>query len=130
MSETKTEATRWIDVADAGDVPDGEVRTFEAAGHRVAVARSENHLYAVQDLCSHDDGPLGDGELEQYAIVCPRHGAKFDVRTGEVLMMPAVAPIDTFPVKEEDGRIHIVYTTNNRTTIMHAVLDEQQILNP
>lgn len=107
MSETKTDSMKWIDVAPADDVPDGEVRTFQVPGHRVAVARAEDHLYAVQDLCSHDDGPLGDGELEQYAIVCPRHGAKFDVRTGEVLMMPAVAPIDTFPVKEEGGRIHI-----------------------
>lgn len=109
MSEIKTQQTRWIDVGAADEVPAGEARTFQVPGHRVAVARAREteQLYAVQDLCSHDDGPLGDGELDEYAIVCPRHGARFDVRTGEVLMMPAVAPIDTFPVKEEEGRIHI-----------------------
>ncbi len=107
MSQTTTETRKWIDVADADGIADGEVKTFQVEAHRVAVARANGQLYAVQDLCSHDDGPLGDGDLEEYAIVCPRHGAKFDIRTGEVLAMPAAAPIETFPVMEKDGRIHI-----------------------
>ncbi len=107
MSEAPTETTKWVDVAPAGEVADGEVKTFNVDGHRVAVARAVGKLYAVQDLCSHDDGPLGDGDLEEYAVVCPRHGAKFDVRSGAVLAMPAVAPIETYPVKEEDDRIHV-----------------------
>ncbi len=107
MSQTTTETRKWIDVADADGIADGEVKTFQVEANRVAVARANGQLYAVQDLCSHDDGPLGDGDLEEYAIVCPRHGAKFDIRTGEVLAMPAAAPIETFPVMEKDGRIHI-----------------------
>ncbi len=107
MSQTTTETRKWIDVADADGIADGEVKTFQVEAQRVAVARANGQLYAVQDLCSHDDGPLGDGDLEEYAIVCPRHGAKFDIRTGEVLAMPAAAPIETFPVMEKDGRIHI-----------------------
>lgn len=107
MSATRTAERKWVDVGAVGEVPEGEVRTFVVEGHRVAVARAGEQLYAVQDLCSHDDGPLGEGELEGYSVVCPRHGAKFDVRTGEVVLMPAVAPIETFPVMEKDGRIHI-----------------------
>ena len=101
------ETRKWIDVANADGIADGEVKTFQVEAQRVAVARANGQLYAVQDLCSHDDGPLGDGDLEEYAIVCPRHGAKFDIRTGAVLAMPAAAPIETFPVMEKDGRIHV-----------------------
>ena len=107
MSETAAEARKWVDVADEGGVDEGEVRTFHVEGRRVAVARANGQLYAVQDLCSHDDGPLGDGSLEDFAVVCPRHGAKFDIRTGAVLAMPAVAPIETYPVMEKDGRIQV-----------------------
>ena len=107
MSEATTTERKWVDVGDAAEVPEGEVRTFTVEGQRVAVARANQQLYAVQDLCSHDDGPLGEGELEGYSVVCPRHGAKFDVRTGDVVAMPAVAPIESFPVMEKDGRIQV-----------------------
>lgn len=107
MSQTTAETMKWIDVAAADEIADGEVKTFQVEAYRVALARANGQLYAVQDLCSHDDGPLGDGDLEEYAIVCPRHGAKFDIRTGAVLAMPAAAPIETFPVMEKDGRIHV-----------------------
>ncbi len=109
MSETTTETRRWVDVGAADSVAEGEAKTFQVDATRVAVARASGQLYAVQDLCSHDDGPLGDGTLEDCAIVCPRHGAKFDVRTGAVLAMPAVAPIETFPVMEKDGRIQVAF---------------------
>ena len=102
-----TATTRWVDVAPADGIPAGEARTFEIDGVRVAVARADDGLYAIQDLCSHDDGPLGDGRLDGHAIQCPRHGAKFDVRTGAVLSMPAIMPIGTFPVREADGQIQV-----------------------
>jgi len=63
--------------------------------------------YAIADLCSHDDGPLGDGELEGFDINCPRHGAKFDVRTGDVLSLPAIVDIPAYPVRVRDGQIEI-----------------------
>ena len=107
MTGPGSDNTRWVDIAAAGELADGEVRTFNVEGERVAVARAVGQLYAVQDLCSHDDGPLGDGELEDHAVVCPRHGAKFDVRTGAVVAMPAASPIATYPVMERDGRIHV-----------------------
>ncbi len=107
MNATTAADRKWVDVAASEDVADGNVKTYLIEGHRIAVARALGQLYAVQDLCSHDDGPLGDGELEEHSIVCPRHGAKFDVRTGAVVAMPAVAPIETFPVMEKDGRINV-----------------------
>lgn len=97
----------WVEVAPAGEIPEGQARTYQVGPGRVMVARVDGQLYAVQDVCSHDGAPLGDGELEGYAIRCPRHGAKFDVRSGAVLRMPAVLPIQTFPVMEKDGKVQI-----------------------
>ena len=107
MSETTAEKNNWVDVAAVDEVGDGEVKTFQVGSHRVAVARAIGKLYAVEDLCSHDDGPLGDGVLDEFAVECPRHGARFDIRTGAVVAMPAAAPIEAFPVMEKDGRIHV-----------------------
>lgn len=99
-----TELT-WVAVAASDEIPDGEARTFTVAGAQVAVARAEGTVYAIQDVCSHDDGPLGAGRLDGFAIQCPRHGAKFDVRTGAVLSMPAIVGVGTFGAREEDGKI-------------------------
>ena len=100
-----TKATRWVEVVDADAIAEGDVRTFEIEGERIAIARAEGQLHAVENVCSHDDGPLGDGSIDGHCIVCPRHGAKFDVRTGEALTMPAVTPIESYPVKEEGGKV-------------------------
>jgi 3-phenylpropionate/trans-cinnamate dioxygenase ferredoxin subunit len=63
--------------------------------------------FAIADLCSHDDGPLGDGDLEGYEINCPRHGASFDVRTGKVLSLPAIVDIPAYPIRIVNGQIQI-----------------------
>jgi 3-phenylpropionate/trans-cinnamate dioxygenase ferredoxin subunit len=105
MTDTATEADRWVEVAAADEIAEGEVKTFEVEGTRIAIARANGELYAVENVCSHDDGPLGDGTVEGHCIVCPRHGAKFDVRTGAALTMPAVSPIESFRVKEEGGTV-------------------------
>ncbi|MEM7336480.1 MAG: non-heme iron oxygenase ferredoxin subunit, partial [Chloroflexota bacterium] len=64
-------------------------------------------FFAIADLCSHDDGPLEDGSLEGYSVECPRHGACFDIRTGEALSLPATSAIPSFQVKIEDGFIWV-----------------------
>lgn len=112
-SEASTQTRKWVEVAAADDVAEGQVSTFTVEGHRVAVARANEQLYAVQDLCTHDDGPLGEGEVEGFAIQCPRHGARFDIRSGAVLRMPAVQPIETFPVMEKEGRILVAIPEGN-----------------
>ncbi|HJO04552.1 MAG TPA: non-heme iron oxygenase ferredoxin subunit [Acidobacteriota bacterium] len=111
-----TATPKWIEVAASDSIADGEARTFAVDGRRIAVARAEGELFAVQDLCTHDDGPLGEGRLQGHAIQCPRHGAQFDVRTGEVLSMPAVVPIATFPVQEQDGKVLVGMPEVTNTT--------------
>jgi 3-phenylpropionate/trans-cinnamate dioxygenase ferredoxin subunit len=88
-----------------GDVPEGQARVFEAGELRIAICRVAGRLYAVEDLCTHDGGPLGEGKLHGHDIECPRHGARFDVRDGRVTRMPAAFPVRVFPVHEREGQI-------------------------
>ena len=99
--------TRFISIGRQEDVPPGEVRIFETEDHRFAVCNVDGRLYAVEDLCTHDDGPLGDGTLDGFCIECPRHGARFDVRTGAVATPPASAPIRSYPLRIENGEIQV-----------------------
>ena len=95
----------WVKVARAADVQEGRAKVVEAAGKRLALARVGGQVYAVQDLCTHDNGPLGEGEVIGETIECPRHGARFDVKTGQPVTLPAVMPVKTFPVKTSGDEI-------------------------
>ena len=99
--------TQWKTLGPETDIPEGEVRVFTIEEERVAVCRAEGTLYAIEDTCTHDDGPLGQGEIEGFEIECPRHGARFDIRSGEVRRMPATYPIRTFPVRVTDGMVEV-----------------------
>lgn len=103
MASTK----KTVALARADQIEEGQARVFEAHGMRIAVCRVGARLYAVEDRCTHDDGPLGEGRLEGYAIECPRHGARFDVRDGKVLRMPAAYPVQVFAVHEKDGKVFV-----------------------
>ena len=82
------------------------VRSGEIA---VGVYNLAGELYAIEDRCSHDDGPLAEGDFddEEGYAVCPRHGSHFDIRTGRPLTLPAVEPVDTFPVRVVDGIVKV-----------------------
>jgi 3-phenylpropionate/trans-cinnamate dioxygenase ferredoxin subunit len=85
------------------DIPAGTVHVFESGGRSVCVANLDGeHFYAIDNLCTHDNGPLGEGKLVNGTVECPRHGARFDVKTGAVRALPAVRPVRTYPV-EVDG---------------------------
>jgi 3-phenylpropionate/trans-cinnamate dioxygenase ferredoxin subunit len=71
----------------------------------VAVFNVDGRFYAIEDVCTHDDGPLADGELDGYEIECPRHGARFDLRDGRVLSMPAITPVPYYEVRVEGDDI-------------------------
>jgi 3-phenylpropionate/trans-cinnamate dioxygenase ferredoxin subunit len=75
----------------------------------VGVYNVDGELYALEDRCSHDDGPLveGDWEPDEAVAICPRHGARFDIRTGRPLSLPAVFPVETFSVRVEDGVVKV-----------------------
>lgn len=95
-------------IASLGDIPEGAVRVFELEdGQRVAVCKVETEIFAVADLCSHDNGPLGEGELVDHEIECPRHGARFDIKTGKALCLPAVVAIPTYQVEVRGEEIWV-----------------------
>ncbi|MBN1303178.1 MAG: non-heme iron oxygenase ferredoxin subunit [Anaerolineales bacterium] len=97
----------FYEVADQADLSNGERLFIEIDGKPIVVFNIAGNIYAVGDVCTHDDGPLGDGDLEDHNIVCPRHGAAFDVRTGKAVQMPAVVDIPAYPVRVLDGKIEI-----------------------
>jgi 3-phenylpropionate/trans-cinnamate dioxygenase ferredoxin subunit len=98
----------WVRALPLAELPVGETRLVELADEYVLVCRvGENELYAVEDVCSHDDGPLGEGELDGSIIECPRHGARFNVATGAVVRLPAASVLATFPVRISDGWIEV-----------------------
>ena len=98
---------RYVEIAPAGGLPQGERLFVEIDGIPIVVINLDGSLYAFGDLCTHDDGPLGEGALEGHEIVCPRHGARFDVRTGKAISMPAVHDIPAYPVRVRGGKIEI-----------------------
>ena len=94
-------------VPGAASVPIGATRSATIDEIEVLFCNVDGTLYAIEDVCTHDGAPLDAGELEGACIVCPRHGARFDVRTGEALTLPAILPVITFPVRV-DGEDAIV----------------------
>jgi 3-phenylpropionate/trans-cinnamate dioxygenase ferredoxin subunit len=98
-----------IDICPLEDLPPGAMRLVEWEDLEIGVFNCAGELLAIEDRCSHDDGVLLEGELDEAActIECPRHGSVFDLRTGKPLTLPAYVPVDTFPVSVVDGEIKI-----------------------
>jgi 3-phenylpropionate/trans-cinnamate dioxygenase ferredoxin subunit len=97
----------FLEVAPASELPNGERLFVEVEGRSLVIFNIAGQLYAIGDICSHDDGPVGDGDIEGYNIVCPRHGGEFDIRTGHAVQMPAVVDIPAYPIKAVDGMIQV-----------------------
>jgi len=89
-----------LDVCPLGELPPGAMRLVEHDGLEIGVFNCDGTVYAIEDRCSHDDGPLVEGILDQAActVECPRHGSLFDLKTGRPKTLPAYEPVDTFPV--------------------------------
>jgi len=98
-----------IDVCPLAELPPGQVRVIDWEGLEIGVFNCAGTLYAIEDRCSHDDGPLAEGIVDQAActVECPRHGSLFDLRSGKPLTLPAYVPVETFPVRVEDGLIKL-----------------------
>jgi len=97
----------FFEIATVGDLPNGERLFVEIGEYFLVVFNIAGQLYAIADLCSHDDGPLGDGDLDGLEVACPRHGARFDVRTGKALTPPAVEDISAYPVRVVAEKIEV-----------------------
>ena len=94
-------------VMPVSDLPDGERVFVEIDDFPIVIFNIADGLYAVKDLCSHEDLEMGDGDLEGYELVCPHHGAHFDLRTGAAMTLPAVEGVSVYPVRVQEGMIEI-----------------------
>lgn len=97
----------FVTVATVDEVPPGDRIVVEVGDEFIAVFNVNGEFYAIADLCTHDDGPLAEGTLDDYAIECPRHGARFDIRTGEVLRWPANRPVPRYDVRVVGNEIQV-----------------------
>ena len=104
VDETKIE---FVEIAPASELPNGERLFVDLGDKPIVIFNIAGQFFAIGDVCTHDDGPLGDGVIEDHNIVCPRHGGEFDVRTGKAMAMPAVIDIPAYPVQVKDGTIFI-----------------------
>ena len=98
----------YVTVATVDDVPKGEVRVVSAGERSIALGHCEDDSWgAIDNVCTHDGGVLGEGELEDCQVECPRHGARFDLLTGRVASLPAVFPVNAYPVRVVGGEVQV-----------------------
>jgi 3-phenylpropionate/trans-cinnamate dioxygenase ferredoxin component len=104
-------AESWVRVGTLSELLPGECKVVWDRDVSIAVFNVDGELYAVEDICTHDGGELAGGEIHGHEVECPRHGARFDLRTGAALCPPAYEPIAKFPVRVEDA---VIYTRDDR----------------
>jgi 3-phenylpropionate/trans-cinnamate dioxygenase ferredoxin component len=110
MNEPSTTTSNEVTVCALSDLPEGTMRLVEVDGRKIGVFHcADGELMAIEDRCSHDDGPLAEGEFDATActVECPRHGSLFDIRSGKPKTLPAYRPVDTFPVHVEGDEIKL-----------------------
>jgi 3-phenylpropionate/trans-cinnamate dioxygenase ferredoxin subunit len=98
-------SSEWVDVGAAKDVSEAQPLPVEIDDIELVIARCANELYAVENRCTHDGESLSGAEIEACEIICPRHGARFSLKSGAALTPPAYEPLRTFKIREEHGRI-------------------------
>ena len=103
--EIETDHIEYVVVATVEELGNGQRIILDVDGLSIAIFNIAGQYFAIADVCSHDDGPVAEGEISDYQIECPRHGAHFDLKTGKALTLPAVVDIAAYPVRVEDGEI-------------------------
>src|SRR3981189_2660451 len=102
-----TKGGNWIAAGSAGDLGDGQTISIPVGRRMIAVVRSGESYFAIEDVCTHDGAQLTGGAIEGTEIICPRHGARFCLRTGQALTPPAYEPVRVFATRIADGRLWI-----------------------
>jgi 3-phenylpropionate/trans-cinnamate dioxygenase ferredoxin subunit len=97
----------FITVARVGEIAEGGRKLVRIEDQELAVFLVAGSYHVIDDVCTHDGGPIGEGTLEGEIVECPRHGAKFNVRTGAALTMPATSPVNTYPVRVVGDEIQV-----------------------
>lgn len=103
----QTDNIEYFEIAPASDLPNGERLFVEIEGKPLVIFNIAGQFFSIADICSHDDGPVGEGDLEGFNVVCPRHGGEFDVRDGKAIQLPAVVDIPAYPVQVRNGTIFV-----------------------
>ena len=98
---------KWIDAGPVGDLVDGQAISIPVGRRMIAVARSGAAYFAIEDICTHDGAALTGGAIEGTEIICPRHGARFCLRTGEALTPPAYEPVRVYEIKVEGDHLWV-----------------------
>nr|WP_290668871.1 non-heme iron oxygenase ferredoxin subunit [Ardenticatena sp.] len=99
--------SEFVTVANVDDIPLGHAKVVHVGTKRLAIAHCEDGFFAIDDMCTHDGGPLGEGKLHGCAVECPRHGAQFDVRSGQAIKFPAVMPVNTYEVRVVGDEVQV-----------------------
>lgn len=105
--EIDQNSIKYFQVADLEELPVGERLFVEIGDLELLVFNLAGEIFAIGDVCSHDGAPLGEGEIDAHEVVCPRHGARFDVRSGQVTALPAVVDIPAYPVRVSGDQIEV-----------------------
>ena len=95
----------FVKVASTSDIPEGTCKAFDVKLNEFVIAHTADGFHAIADECSHDGSPFGESKLDGFEVICPRHGARFDVRSGDVTAPPAVVPVDKYELKVEGNDI-------------------------
>lgn len=103
----QNQTAEFLTVATVGEIQPGERMVVEYGRHWVVIFNVDGKYYAIEDLCTHDDGPLAEGELHDCVIECPRHGATFDITNGKVLSAPALVDVPSYTVRISGNDIQI-----------------------
>lgn len=98
---------QFIQVCPETDIPENGIKTFDIGERPIALAKYNGVIYAIDNVCTHDEGNLSEGDIVKGEIQCPRHGARFSLKTGEVTRMPAVIGIKTYETKITDGYVYV-----------------------
>ncbi|MBV6452154.1 MAG: biphenyl 2,3-dioxygenase [Anaerolineae bacterium] len=103
----QTENIEFYEIVPASELPNGERLFLEIEDKSLVIFNIAGQYFAIADICTHDGGPLGEGDVEGFNVICPRHGAEFDMRTGKAVKLPAVEDIPAYPVQVRDGTIFV-----------------------
>ena len=98
----------WVDVAAPVDIDPGSYHVVDVDDVMIAVFNLDGRFYAIEDVCTHDYETLTGGPINGCEVTCPRHGARFNIKTGEALCAPAYEPVSTFPVRIENGMVQVM----------------------
>ncbi len=111
----------YVKVATLDELPAGTGKAISVDGRRIALFNVGGTVYAIDDTCTHEEASLAEGAVSGEVVACPKHGSRFNLRTGRVLSLPAVIPVNTYPVKVEDGQVLLLPEPQKGRGMPHKV---------